>query len=65
MLPVRDKQPVFSIDVAPYIGSTDNEKPAEEQSIAAVDLNGDNLDDIFLFTNRDDTSVSGTLFLSR
>jgi hypothetical protein len=65
LLPVRDRQPVFSMDVAPYIGSTDNEKPAGEQSIAAVDLNGDHLDDIFLFTDRGDTSVSGTLFLSR
>ena len=38
---------------------------ADELGIPAVDLNGDNLDDIFLFTDRGIAGVAGTLFMSR
>lgn len=65
LLAIKDKEPEFTIDIEPYLSNTIKEKASDEQSISAVDLNGDNMDDIFLFTDRDDTSVAGTLFLSR
>lgn len=65
LLALMNEQPDFSIDIAPYLNNTGKEKTANEQSISAVDMNGDDRDDIFLFTNRDDSSVSGALFLSR
>lgn len=65
LLAVKDKQPDFKIDIIPYKTDTSQDATAVEQDIAAVDLNGDNRDDIFLLTDRDETSVAGTLFLSR
>lgn len=65
LLALIDEQPDFSIDITPYLNNTVKEKAALEQSISAVEMNGDSRDDIFLFTNRDDNGVSGTLFLSR
>lgn len=65
LLAVKDEEPEFTIDITPYLNNTIRDITSVEQGISAVDLNGDNLDDIFLFTDRDETSVSGTLFLSR
>ncbi|MBN1906917.1 MAG: VCBS repeat-containing protein [Deltaproteobacteria bacterium] len=65
LLELKDKQPDFKIELTPYLDNTNKDTKAAEQGISAVDLNGDSLDDIFLFTDRDDNNISGTLFLSR
>ena len=65
LLALKDEQPEFAIDITPYLNNTVNGKESVEQSISAVDLNGDNIDDIFLFTDRDENNVAGTLFMSR
>ncbi len=65
LMELKDEQPEFTLDINKYLTNTIKEKTSVEQSISAVDLNGDNLDDIFLFTDRDDNNVAGTLFMSR
>ena len=65
LIELKDEQPKFTVDITQYLTNTIMEKTSVEQSISAVDLNGDSIDDIFLFTDRDDTNVTGTLFLSR
>jgi hypothetical protein len=65
LLSLKDKQPVFKIDINKYLTNTINGAKANGESISAVDINGDSRDDIFLFTDRDDEKVFGTLFLSR
>ena len=65
LIGLKDEQPKFTVDITQYLTNTIMEKTSVEQSISAVDLNGDNIDDIFLFTDRDDKSVAGTLFMSR
>ena len=61
---LKNKQPDFSIDITPYINNSDEEKEVK-LDIVPVNLNGDDRDDIFLFTFRDENSVTGTLFLSQ
>lgn len=65
LLELKDKQPVFKIELLPYLNNPHKDTKAAEQGIAAVDLNSDSLDDIFLFTDRDNNNISGTLFISR
>jgi cbb3-type cytochrome oxidase subunit 3 len=65
LLSLKDKEPAFRIDINKYLTNTIKGTKAIEQSISPVDLNGDSRDDIFLFTDRDDEKVFGTLFLSR
>lgn len=65
LLSLKDEQPVFKVDISQYLTNTIKGTKADDQSISAVDLNGDNRDDIFLFTDRDDEKVFGTLFLSQ
>ncbi len=62
---IKDKKAVFNIDVTPYIKNTRDNKRSVKSNIAAIDLNGDKCDDIILFTDRDETSVYGTMFISQ
>ena len=65
LLELKDEQPEFTLDITKYLTNTIKGKSSDKQSISSADLNNDNRDDIFLFTDRDDKSVAGTLFMSR
>lgn len=58
---IGDRDPDFEIPL-PTEGFTND---PEQGDLAAVDLNADHVDDIFVFSHRDDNHVSGLLLLSR